>query len=142
MMIRYLASAVVAAMMSCGPLANAQESEPMASGPVKLSPQSQLEQIEQNAQGPRFVRADAREGLTTFLYAPRGSDPQAPHDRDEVYVVVSGEGSFVSSGERVSFAPGDVLFAAAHEEHRIEDFSEDLALWVFFYGAEHPASAG
>jgi mannose-6-phosphate isomerase-like protein (cupin superfamily) len=67
-------------------------------------------------------------------YAPKGRDSQVPHDRDEVYVVISGTGFFMREAERVAFAPGDVLYAAAHEAHRFEDFSADFATWVMFYG--------
>jgi mannose-6-phosphate isomerase-like protein (cupin superfamily) len=69
-------------------------------------------------------------------YAPRGADPQTPHGQDELYVVASGRGTFVVGGQRVSFGPGDVLFAAAGVEHRFEAFSEDFATWVVFYGPE------
>lgn len=68
------------------------------------------------------------------LYAPTGTDNQVPHDRDELYFVVHGSGTFVRERERTSFAPGDVLFAAAGEEHRFVEFSSDLTLWVLFYG--------
>lgn len=118
--------------------AGMQDETAMAQGPVKLDPRTALEQIEAQPDSPRYVRADAREGLTTLFYAPRGADPQGPHGRDEVYVVVSGQGTFFNSGERVEFGPGDVLFAAAHAEHRFEDFSDDLGLWVFFYGEPVP----
>ena len=67
-------------------------------------------------------------------YAPTGVDKQVPHDRDELYFVISGTGTFVRGGERVSFAPGDVLYAAAGEEHRFAEFSEGFATWVVFYG--------
>ena len=80
--------------------------------------------------------------LEVELYAPRGHDPQTPHRRDEVYVVVSGEGEFVHAGEADRFAAGDVLFVAAGVEHRFERFSDDFAVWVFFYGpdgGEEPA---
>ena len=69
------------------------------------------------------------------LYAPVGADNQVPHDRDELYLVVHGSGTFVRESERVDFATGDVLFAAAGEQHRFVDFSGDLTLWVLFYGA-------
>ncbi len=69
-------------------------------------------------------------------YAPRGADRQTPHGQDELYVVASGRGTFVVGGQRVSFGPGDVLFAAAGVEHRFEAFSEDFATWVVFYGPE------
>ena len=37
-------------------------------------------------------------------------------------------------GERDPFESGDLLFVAAGTEHRFEDFTEDLAVWVVFYG--------
>ena len=72
--------------------------------------------------------------LEVRLYAPRGIDPQTPHDRDEVYVVAHGRGQFLVEGVRTPFGPGDLLFAPAHAEHRFEDFSDDLEVWVLFYG--------
>lgn len=69
-------------------------------------------------------------------YAPRGTDPQAPHTRDEVYVVVAGRGDFLCDGSRHACAAGDLLFAPAGAEHRFENFTEDFATWVIFYGPE------
>jgi mannose-6-phosphate isomerase-like protein (cupin superfamily) len=69
-------------------------------------------------------------------YAPRGTDPQVPHDKDEVYIVVSGSGWFRCGDERVPFAPGDALFVPARQLHRFEDFSADFATWVVFYGPD------
>ena len=74
--------------------------------------------------------------LEVEFYKPEGFDEQKPHSRDEVYVVVSGSGYFVIGGSRQRFEPGEVLFAAAHVEHRFEEFSPDFATWVFFYGPE------
>lgn len=68
------------------------------------------------------------------FYAPASVDQQVPHDRDELYFVARGRGAFLRADERVTFEPGDVLFAAAGEQHRFVDFSEDLAVWVLFYG--------
>jgi mannose-6-phosphate isomerase-like protein (cupin superfamily) len=84
--------------------------------------------------GERFVEAFAHGTLVVELYAPVGSDPQTPHDRDEVYFVISGSGDFVVAGERAPFKAGDALFAAARVEHRFENFSLDFASWVVFYG--------
>ncbi len=67
-------------------------------------------------------------------YAPRGPDLQTPHDQDELYVVASGRGTFFVGGQRVPFGPGDALFVGAKVEHRFEDFSDDFAAWVVFYG--------
>lgn len=73
--------------------------------------------------------------MTLRWYAPKDSDPQTPHDQDEIYIVVSGTGTFVRGEEHAAFGPHDVLFAAAGEIHRFEDFSPDFATWVVFYGA-------
>lgn len=67
-------------------------------------------------------------------YAPKNTDPQTPHDRDELYIVVAGRGWFVRGEERVAFRPADVLFVPAGQPHRFEDFTPDLALWVVLYG--------
>ena len=68
------------------------------------------------------------------LYAPKGHDPQTPHDWDELYIVASGTGKFRVDGTIRECGFGDILFAAAHAEHRFEDFSSDFAVWVIFYG--------
>jgi mannose-6-phosphate isomerase-like protein (cupin superfamily) len=86
--------------------------------------------------GERFAVALERGTLSLELYAPRGHDPQKPHSRDEVYVVVSGRGRFACGGHHEPFGPGDVLFVPAGIEHRFEEFTEDLAVWVVFYGPE------
>jgi mannose-6-phosphate isomerase-like protein (cupin superfamily) len=80
--------------------------------------------------------------LLVEYYAPRGIDTQQPHTRDELYVVISGTGWFVNGPERHGFAPGDVLFVPAGEVHRFEDFSDDFAVWVVFYGPEGGEAAG
>src|SRR5213594_974605 len=87
-------------------------------------------------QGERSVALFEHGSLVVKLYAPRGSDPQTPHSRDEVYGVAQGSGEFVCGGARQNFAPTDVLFVAAGVEHRFENFTDDFAVWVFFYGPE------
>jgi mannose-6-phosphate isomerase-like protein (cupin superfamily) len=86
--------------------------------------------------GERYVELFRHGTLSVELYAPRESDPQTPHTRDEVYVVVTGRGEFVNDGARQRFGPGDLLFVPALVEHRFENFTDDLAVWVVFYGPE------
>jgi mannose-6-phosphate isomerase-like protein (cupin superfamily) len=86
--------------------------------------------------GVRFAKVLEHGTLEVEIYAPRGSDPQTPHTRDEVYVVVQGTGEFVNGPARQPFGPGDVLFVPAGVEHRFERFTEDLVVWVIFYGPE------
>ena len=71
-------------------------------------------------------------GLEVRWYRPPSPDLQVPHDRDEVYVVVSGQGDFVREEERVNFSPGDLLFAAKGEAHRFENHTPDTSVWVIF----------
>jgi mannose-6-phosphate isomerase-like protein (cupin superfamily) len=89
-------------------------------------------------EGERFVTMLRHGSLSLELYAPRGHDPQQPHERDELYVVVGGHGRFERGDgeacERVPFGPGDVLFVPAGCPHRFVDFSADFAVWVVFYG--------
>ena len=92
--------------------------------------------------GERFVELFRHGTLSVELYVPRDHDPQTPHTRDEVYVVVEGTGSFRNGPERHRFAPGDLLFVPAGVEHRFEEFSNDLAVWVIFYGPEGGEESG
>jgi mannose-6-phosphate isomerase-like protein (cupin superfamily) len=75
-----------------------------------------------------------RQGVETEYYAPRGLDPQTPHDRDELYFVARGSGWFVTGDQRHRFSAGDLIFVPAHAEHRFEEFSDDFATWVVFFG--------
>lgn len=86
------------------------------------------------AEGIRSAEAFRHGSLLIKLYAPRGHDPQKPHEQDEIYVVAAGSGVFVAGQQRHSFGPGDLLFVAANVTHRFEDFSDDLVLWVAFWG--------
>jgi mannose-6-phosphate isomerase-like protein (cupin superfamily) len=74
--------------------------------------------------------------LDVELYTPSGSDPQTPHTRDEVYVVARGEGFFFDGENRYAVTTGSFIFVPAGQEHRFEEFTEDFAVWVLFYGPE------
>ncbi len=86
--------------------------------------------------GERFAKVLGHGSMEVEIYAPRRTDPQTPHTRDELYVVARGSGEFVNGPERHPFGPCDVLFVPAGVEHRFEDFTDDLAVWVVFYGPE------
>ena len=80
------------------------------------------------AGGERFAEVLEHGSMEVEIYASLGTDPQTPHTRDEVYVVITGSGAFVNGPERHSFGPGDVLFVPAGVEHPFEDFTDDLAV--------------
>ncbi|HVG34530.1 MAG TPA: cupin domain-containing protein [Pyrinomonadaceae bacterium] len=86
--------------------------------------------------GERFAAVLEHGSLVVEIYAPRGHDPQTPHTRDEVYIVISGSGYFVNGETREPFGAGDLLFVPAGITHRFEDFTDDLNVWVIFYGPE------
>jgi mannose-6-phosphate isomerase-like protein (cupin superfamily) len=70
------------------------------------------------------------------FYKPDGIDPQQPHTQDEIYIVQSGSGYFVCGDDRQPFETGEALFVPAGVVHRFEDFSDDFAAWVVFYGPD------
>ena len=74
--------------------------------------------------------------LELGYYKPDGIDPQQPHTQDEIYVIQSGTGFFVIDDERQPFEPGEALFVPAGVSHRFEEFTDDFAAWVVFYGPE------
>ena len=86
--------------------------------------------------GKRFATIFEHGTLAVEIYAPRDHDPQLPHTRDEVYFVAKGSGEYVCGETRQPFGPTDLLFAAAGVVHRFENFTEDLTVWVLFYGPE------
>jgi len=86
--------------------------------------------------GQRSVALLNHGTLEVKLSAPRGINEQTPHTRDEVYVVMDGEGFLWCDGDRQRFGPGDLLFVPSGAEHRFEDFTDNLTVWVIFYGPE------
>lgn len=94
--------------------------------------------------GVHSVSLFHRGTLNVKLSHPVNPNRQAPHTQDELYIVARGRGVLFHRGKRDAFAAGDLLFVAAGTEHHFEDFSEDLAVWVVFYGpdgGEVPAHA-
>ncbi len=100
----------------------------------RLTVGNALEELE-NIEAP-FKELFKHGSLAVEIYRPLGIDRQTPHTRDELYVVISGSGFFVNGESRLPFETGEVLFVPAGVEHRFEDFSEDFATWVIFYGPE------
>ena len=86
--------------------------------------------------GARFAAVFEHGSLSVEIYAPRGADEQQRHTRDEAYIVLRGTGEFVNGESRGPFGPGDFLFVPAGVEHRFVNFTDDLAVWVIFYGPE------
>jgi len=105
------------------------------SGAMHLRAADALAQLEA-AKAKRFIELFKHGSLSVEYYAPRGTDPQTPHSRDELYVIASGRGIFWNGSVRAPFHPGDLIFVAAGVPHRFEEFTDDFGTWVMFYGPE------
>lgn len=84
--------------------------------------------------GEHSVSLFQRGMLNVKLSHPVSPNVQTPHTQDEIYVVVRGKGILAHEGKRDAFEMGDLLFIAAGTDHHFEDFTNDLAVWVVFYG--------
>ena len=92
-------------------------------------------------------RADAGKLYLEFLRVPSMSmglytleagatDPQQPHNEDEVYYIVSGRGQIYVAGENQPVQTGSIVFVAAHDKHYFHSIEETLNILVFFAPAE------
>lgn len=84
----------------------------------------------------RFTVPLAHGTMSVEVYAPLGEDNQSPHSQDELYIVIAGSADFVKGAARIAVQPQDLLFVEAGVEHRFENFSDDFATWVVFWGPE------
>lgn len=99
---------------------------------MQISEKEALEKLLDSKQ--LFLELFTHGTLSVEVYKPNEKDLQQPHEKDEVYLVISGKGDFYSSGKTVKFQKGDFLFVPAGIEHRFENFSDDFSTWVIFYG--------
>lgn len=84
----------------------------------------------------RFVVPLRHGTMSVEVYAPIGEDRQTPHKQDELYIVISGTAEFVKGDARIKVGKQDLLFVAAGEVHRFENFTADFATWVVFWGPD------
>ena len=89
-----------------------------------------------SASGQSSVSLFQHGDANLLLFVPTDQDTQVKHERDEIYVIASGQGMFVRGKERVPFRANDLLFVPAKTEHRFEEFSADFATWVVFWGPQ------
>ncbi len=101
---------------------------------MKISPKEAIAKLTNSAKP--FLELFDHGSLLVEVYQPDKVDLQQPHTRDEIYIVIAGQGKFLNGTETVSFAPGDFLFVPAGRVHRFFDFTDDFSTWVFFYGPE------
>ena len=82
-----------------------------------------------------FLRVPAL-SAGVYVLSAGGTDPQKPHNEDEVYCVVRGHAKMRVGSEEKVVKSGSVIFVAAQIEHCFFDVSEELEVLVFFAPAE------
>jgi mannose-6-phosphate isomerase-like protein (cupin superfamily) len=71
-----------------------------------------------------------------YVLAAGATDPQKPHNEDELYYVVRGHARMRIGPEEQAVSAGSVIFVATSVEHRFFDITEELVVLVFFAPAE------
>jgi len=67
-----------------------------------------------------------------YSLAAGSTDMQAPHDEDEVYLVLSGKARMHLGDEDRDIGPGSLLYVGATTEHSFFEIEEDMTLLVMF----------
>lgn len=98
-----------------------------------ISTKEAISALEQSAPKP-FISMLRHGELEVEYYKPDKVDKQLPHDKDELYVITCGTGELVREEDRYPIKENDVLFVKAGQVHRFENFTDDFATWVIFYG--------
>ncbi|MFL0805301.1 MAG: cupin domain-containing protein [Agarilytica sp.] len=80
------------------------------------------------------IEAFRHGSMSLVLFTPEGRDYQTPHDQDELYIVLSGNGVLDIEGVAHRFSDGDVLFVPAEKTHRFTEFSQGIKMWAVFWG--------
>ncbi len=83
-------------------------------------------------EGTELVHLSRYGNLSFDIYRPHGTDRQKPHDKDEIYIVISGYGTLNCNNKRTECRQGDILFVPAGMEHWFEKFSKDFCTWAVF----------
>ena len=82
--------------------------------------------------GQVFTEVFNHGSLSVEIYKPDKVDRQKPHNRDEIYVVISGTGTFLNGSNTWPFKSGDFLFVPAGVEHRFVEFTDDFSTPISF----------
>jgi len=79
-----------------------------------------------------------RENLAAgiILLEPGEEDTQAPHDSDEIYYVIRGDGYLKINKKDYPVSEGKAFFVAKNVEHFFFGNSKELAVFYFFGGSD------
>ncbi|MGI0087315.1 MAG: cupin domain-containing protein [Nitrosotalea sp.] len=68
--------------------------------------------------------------------APGQEDTQAPHDSDEVYYIVAGDGFLDIGGKDYKISQGMAYFVAKNIDHKFHGNTQELVVVYFFSGPD------
>lgn len=83
-----------------------------------------------------FEQVMANGTMRVEIYKATKIDLQEPHTQDELYIIISGKSNFYNDGDTTNFKALDALFKPASKEHRFQNFTDDFATWIIFYGKQ------
>jgi mannose-6-phosphate isomerase-like protein (cupin superfamily) len=88
--------------------------------------------------GDLYLEFLRRDSMSCGLYVLEAgaTDPQEPHQQDEVYLVLRGRARLRAGDRDDPVGPGSVAFVARNVPHRFHDITERLSVLVFFAPAE------
>jgi mannose-6-phosphate isomerase-like protein (cupin superfamily) len=95
-------------------------------------------QLRRSASGKRYLEFLSVPAMSAGVYVlpAGGTDPQHPHQEDEMYYVVRGRARMTVADQQQFVQEGSVIYVEANVEHRFHDIEEELVVLVFFAPAE------
>jgi len=87
--------------------------------------------LEETGGGYEIVHESPGLEIGVYVLVAPEPDRQQPHDDDEVYVVLEGDGMLEIEGEQVALRVGHAAFVPAGAEHRFTGY-EQLSVLVLF----------
>ncbi|CAM5627923.1 hypothetical protein GCM10010329_21450 [Streptomyces spiroverticillatus] len=91
-------------------------------------------EAERAANDGAYLQFLKERNMSAGLYAldAGSTDPQQPHNEDEIYFVVSGRAAVTVGMETTQVARGSVVYVPAGVAHKFHHISEDLRVLVVF----------
>ncbi len=82
-----------------------------------------------------FINRDSLAAGILFL-KPGGEDTQEPHDSDEIYYIIRGNGYLKINKKDYAVSEGKVFFVGKNVEHNFFGNPKDLIVLYFFGGPD------
>ena len=93
---------------------------------------------EQVSESDLYIEFLRRASMSAGVYRlpAGGTDPQTPHNEDEIYFVIAGRARLQAGDDTSEVEAGTIAFVPAREPHAFIEIEEDLEVLVVFSPAE------